>query len=69
MVGMKALLSGGTGFVGGRLAERLRADGVEVRCLVRDPSRAQRLAEIFELQPRPFAEAARKALRGQDEDA
>jgi uncharacterized protein YbjT (DUF2867 family) len=46
MVGMKALLSGGTGFVGGRLAERLRADGVEVRCLVRDPSRAQRLAGL-----------------------
>jgi uncharacterized protein YbjT (DUF2867 family) len=46
MVGMKALLSGGTGFVGGRLAERLRADGVEVRCLVRDSSRAERLAGL-----------------------
>jgi uncharacterized protein YbjT (DUF2867 family) len=43
---MKALLSGGTGFVGGRLAARLRADGVQVRCLVRDPSRAERLAGL-----------------------
>jgi uncharacterized protein YbjT (DUF2867 family) len=43
---MKALLSGATGFVGGRLAERLRADGVEVRCLVRDRSRAERLTRL-----------------------
>ena len=39
---VKALVTGATGFVGGRLAQRLAADGVEVRCLVRDtrPGRA-----------------------------
>ena len=34
----------GDRFVGGRLAERLAADGVEVRCLVRDEGRARHLA-------------------------
>ncbi|HYH58270.1 MAG TPA: NAD(P)H-binding protein [Thermoleophilaceae bacterium] len=42
---MKALVTGATGFVGGRLAERLGDDGVAVRCLVRDASRARHLAE------------------------
>jgi len=37
---MKALVSGATGFVGGRLADALAADGAEVRCLVRSRSRA-----------------------------
>jgi uncharacterized protein YbjT (DUF2867 family) len=36
---MKALVTGATGFVGGRLTAALAADGVEVRCLVRDRSR------------------------------
>lgn len=34
---MKVLIAGATGYVGGRLAPRLLAEGVEVRCLVRDP--------------------------------
>jgi uncharacterized protein YbjT (DUF2867 family) len=38
-------VTGATGFVGGRLAHRLAADGIEVRCLVRDASRAQNLAD------------------------
>ena len=42
---MKALVTGATGFIGGRLAQRLAADGVEVRCLVRDRERARHLAE------------------------
>ena len=38
-------MTGATGFVGGRLAHRLAADGVEVRCLVRDRARAEHLAD------------------------
>jgi uncharacterized protein YbjT (DUF2867 family) len=43
---MKALVTGATGFVGGRLAERLVRRGHEVRCLVRDRSRASELEEL-----------------------
>jgi uncharacterized protein YbjT (DUF2867 family) len=42
---VKALVTGATGFVGGRLVEALDARGEEVRCLVRDSSRAQHLAD------------------------
>jgi uncharacterized protein YbjT (DUF2867 family) len=35
------LVSGATGYVGGRLVPRLLASGHRVRCLVRDPSRLQ----------------------------
>jgi nucleoside-diphosphate-sugar epimerase len=35
------LLTGGTGYLGGRLARRLVAEGREVRLLVRDPGRAR----------------------------
>ena len=38
------LLTGGTGFVGGHVAHALRAQSRDVRALVRDPARAERLA-------------------------
>jgi uncharacterized protein YbjT (DUF2867 family) len=40
---VKALVTGATGFVGGRLADALAEDGVEVRCLVRHRARADGL--------------------------
>ena len=40
------LVAGATGYIGGRLAAALREDGHEVRCLVRDPSRATDLDRL-----------------------
>ncbi|MHB8243232.1 MAG: NAD(P)H-binding protein [Solirubrobacteraceae bacterium] len=41
----QALVTGATGFIGGRLATALLASGVQVRCLVRDPARASHLRD------------------------
>ncbi|QQR81297.1 MAG: NAD-dependent epimerase/dehydratase family protein [Deltaproteobacteria bacterium] len=41
----KVLLTGATGFVGGRLAIQLIKEGYQVKALVRDPSRANDLAK------------------------
>ena len=43
---MRAFVTGGTGFLGGRLVERLRERGDEVVCLVRRPAKAARLREL-----------------------
>lgn len=39
------LVAGATGYIGRLLAQALRADGRNVRCLVRDPAKAQDLAQ------------------------
>jgi uncharacterized protein YbjT (DUF2867 family) len=63
---MKALVTGATGFVGGRLARGLFAQGAEVRCLVRDRSRAGSIAEAgLELHEGDALD--RESLRGAGE--
>lgn len=43
---MRVFLTGGTGFIGGEVARRLRARGDEVRALVRTPGKAQELRAL-----------------------
>lgn len=43
---MKAIVTGGTGFIGGKLVESLVKKGYEVRCLVRKTSNLSRLNEL-----------------------
>jgi nucleoside-diphosphate-sugar epimerase len=43
---MKAFITGATGFVGGRLAEKLRERGDDVVCLVRSPQKAAKLEPL-----------------------
>ncbi len=40
------LVTGGTGFVGSNLIKRLRQEGIPVRAIVRDPSKAQALRDL-----------------------
>ena len=66
---MRALVTGATGFVGRRLAERLIADGAKVRCLVRDRGRAEDLAALgAELHEGDVLDAATVAGAGDDVD-
>ncbi len=65
-----AFLTGGTGFIGGRLAAQLRREGRDVRALVRTPAKAGRLRELgCELVPGDLTEPAsfREAMAGCDE--
>lgn len=43
---MKYMITGATGFLGGRMAQQLRAAGHEVVAVVRDPNKAKALAAI-----------------------
>jgi uncharacterized protein YbjT (DUF2867 family) len=62
-VARSALVTGATGFVGGRLASALDDRDWEVRCLVRDRSRARELADRgFELHEADVLDP--KALHG-----
>jgi len=40
---MKALVTGGTGFIGSHVARKLVAEKVPVRCLIRDSSKRANL--------------------------
>jgi uncharacterized protein YbjT (DUF2867 family) len=63
------LVTGGTGFVGGHVAHELRGRELPVRCLVRDPRRAARLAGWgCELAEGDMTDPAglRRALEGAD---
>jgi nucleoside-diphosphate-sugar epimerase len=45
--GLSALVTGASGFIGGRLAERLAVEeGVRVRAMVRNPKKAERLRKL-----------------------
>ena len=63
---MKALVTGATGFVGGRLADALAADGVEVRCLVRDRARVYGLEHELHEGDALEADSLRGAGEGVD---
>ena len=63
---MRLLVTGATGFVGGRLVRRLLEEGAEVRALVRDAARAGDLSEAgCELHEGDVLDAA--SLRGAGE--
>ncbi|MCX8116624.1 MAG: NAD-dependent epimerase/dehydratase family protein [Desulfobacterota bacterium] len=68
--GMTALVTGATGFIGGRLSERLAAEeGVRVRAMVRNPTKADRLRpfplEIVQADLNDLG-SLREAVRGCD---
>ncbi|MDX6697172.1 MAG: hypothetical protein QOE65_569 [Solirubrobacteraceae bacterium] len=66
---MRALVTGATGFIGGRLSLALVRAGVSVRCLVRDPARATHLEHAgCELHRGDVADTASLEGAGRDVD-
>jgi nucleoside-diphosphate-sugar epimerase len=65
---MKTLVTGATGLVGHAVVDKLRARGHQVRALVRDPSRAERLLPDVELVRGDITDRASvlAATRGMD---
>ncbi len=66
---MRYLLTGATGFIGGRVARQLREAGHEVLALVRDPGRARPLVDLgVRLVPGELddRDGLRAAMRGAD---
>jgi len=68
---MRVLVTGATGFIGGRVARRLAAEGAEVRCLVRDGAGARGRAladEGFEIHVGDVLEPDSLSGAGRDID-
>jgi uncharacterized protein YbjT (DUF2867 family) len=66
---VRALVTGATGFIGGRLAVALAAAGFEVRCLARSPARAAGLERAgFEVRVGDVLDPASLAGCGQGVD-
>jgi nucleoside-diphosphate-sugar epimerase len=66
---MKVFVTGGTGFIGGEVVRQLRQRGDEVACLVRNPEKGKKVAELgCELVAGDLSDAAaiRAGMEGRD---
>jgi nucleoside-diphosphate-sugar epimerase len=67
---MRVFLTGGTGFIGGEVARRLRARGDDVRALVRSPEKAAEMSQAgCELMAGDLSDEAVLAAAMKDQDA